>query len=267
MFGSPCTPKKRAWAFQYEPKDASRLWGAIPSDTDIVITHAPPKGHCDTATTTDQLGCEVLLQALHRVRPVISVFGHIHEGRGAEIVRWNVDTPENGSLVEDVEVWADPGIGNSKQSLVNLTSKGRRPLDNSGVLTRCSFSLASHAPIGDDGQADATMVLQPDVLKSTSGPAGVADSEAKAKAMSGGAIVCRQAAPQSDIGLAAIGVDAEKNDVRRETAMINAAFLGPKGPKLDDGHRRQPKVTNKPIVVDVDLPVWRLKHDGVTSSI
>jgi hypothetical protein len=39
-----------------------------------------------------------------------------------------------------------------------------------------------------------------------------------------------------------------------ETAMINAAFLGPRIP----GKAMQ---FNKPIVVDVELPLWRFSND------
>lgn len=247
------------WAFQYEPQEAPKLWNAIPSDTDIVITHTPPKGHCDNATKDDRSGCEVLFRELYRVRPLLSVFGHIHEARGVERVRWN-DTPENGCLVEEVEVWQDPGFANNKQSLVNLTDKGGRPLDNSGALQSAhskTFSLAADARGGPDGgQVEAPEAFQPDILKSTSRLKGVADSvsdsEARAMAMSRGAIVYRQAALLlSDIGLTPGSdvEDLERRSTRRETVMINAAFLGPR-------IAGRPKQFNKPIVVDVDLPVW-----------
>lgn len=255
VFGSPFTPKKGNWAFQYEREEAPRLWDAIPSDADIVITHTPPKGHCDGATKDDRSGCEVLYQALHRVRPLLSVFGHIHEARGVEIVRWNIDSPERGSSEEEVEVWKDPGIGSKKQSLVNLTAKGGRPLDNSAALTRCNanndLSLASDAPereLGD--QSDAGQDVPPSVDKSTSRLEwGVPNnSEAARKAMLGGAIAFRQVAPLSDIGLPATP-DVERRTARRETAMVNAALLGPR----IAGSAQQ---VNRPIVVDVGLPVW-----------
>jgi hypothetical protein len=70
--------------------------------------------------------------------------------------------------------------------------------------------------------------------------------------MSGGAIVYRQAARTGDIGLRALPdvEDSERRRVRRETAMINAAYLGPREHGVS-------KTFNKPIVVDVDLPVWQ----------
>jgi hypothetical protein len=169
-------------------------------------------------------------------------------------VQWNVDTPDNGTLEEGVEVWKDPGIGTNKQSLVNVSAKGGRPLNNygSGALTRCNndFSLASDAlNLGSGGQCgEASNVLQPGaLLNSTSRLKAVAESEAKVKAMSGGAIECRQAATPSDLGLTTLS-DIERK-ARRETVMVNAAFLGPR-------IAGKAQHLNKPIVVDIDLPVW-----------
>lgn len=253
VFGSPCAPNRRKWAFRYLPEEAERVWNAIPSDADIVVTHTPPLGNLGAALTNDRSGCEVLLEALHRVRPMLSVFGHIHEARGVERVQWNVEPSQNGCLVEGIEPWTDPGKGNNKQSLVNLTSKGGRPLNNSGFVTRqTDFSLVSSAlNTGIGGQLDAYEVPQPSNLKSTSRPEDAAHSEARVTAVLGGAIVCRQAAQMSDIGLTQeLDVEkVERRKARRETVMINAAFLGP---RMGGG----PKQLNKPIVVDVDLPIW-----------
>jgi len=37
-------------------------------------------------------GCEFLRQALWHVRPVLHVFGHIHQGRGVEKVTWDLSS-------------------------------------------------------------------------------------------------------------------------------------------------------------------------------
>ncbi|KAF2476949.1 Metallo-dependent phosphatase [Lindgomyces ingoldianus] len=257
VFGSPCTPKLWNWAFQYGSEDAAQLWDAIPSDTDIVVTHTPPRNHCDAAGTKERTGCEALLNVLSRVRPMLSIFGHIHEARGVERVQWN-ENSSDGCLEESVEVWKDSGIGNNKQSLVNLTLKGGRPLRTAATMTRHNsinfLSLTSSSPMGDLGvQPD---VPQPGVLNSTSRPKGVpvfeSEANGKIRRMLGGAIEYRQApSRQSDIGFAApfdVGA-VERRAARKETCMINAAFLGP---HFSGG----PKQFNKPIVVDVDLPVW-----------
>jgi hypothetical protein len=250
------------WAFQYGPEEASKLWDAIPLDIDIVITHTPPKGHCDAAPADDRSGCEMLLQRLHRVRPMLSVFGHIHGARGVEVVRWNDDAAENGRLEEVIEVWKDPGDGNSKQSLVDLTGRRGRRLDNSGALTHCSSDIsltpdALRPVLG--GQPDVPGDVELDILKSTSRLTGCAEGEARQRAMLDDkhAHYCQDAAA-SDVGSAALTSDVEGTKgrrARRETAMINAAFAGQR-------LRGRPGLSNKPIVVDIALPVRRLDdHD------
>ncbi|KAF1968272.1 Metallo-dependent phosphatase [Bimuria novae-zelandiae CBS 107.79] len=216
VYGSPCSPNNRNWAFGYRPGTAQKLWDAIPSDADFVVTHTPPLGHCDRATHDERTGCEALLHALHRVRPMLSVFGHIHEARGVERVRWNLDSPENGCLTESVEVWEDPGTG-KKQSMVNLSAKGRRPLHNGSGLTRQTRNPELFTQSQSSESPGLRGVLQPFDIK------GLGSSE---------------------VGLRQPDVEAGE---RGETVMINAAFLGPHHLKT---------TFNKPIVVDVDLPVW-----------
>ncbi|PWY66747.1 Metallo-dependent phosphatase [Aspergillus heteromorphus CBS 117.55] len=88
VFGSPYTPKHGNWAFECL-RTNSRFWGdvGIPEDTDILITHGPPRGHLDLGW----LGCSLLLERLWEIkrRPRLHVFGHIHGGYGAEIVCWD----------------------------------------------------------------------------------------------------------------------------------------------------------------------------------
>ena len=109
VYGSPYTPQHGSWVFQY-PKvhapwyspsekptseyQSTKIWSRIPPLTDILITHGPPLAHLDSGSninfgksTTD--GCYALLTALWHVRPKVHVFGHIHVGRGVELVRWD----------------------------------------------------------------------------------------------------------------------------------------------------------------------------------
>jgi hypothetical protein len=169
-------------------------------------------------------------------------------------VRWNVDTPENGSLNEGVEIWKDPGAGSNKQSLVDFTAKGGRPLASSSALTcQTTFPILSKRDVG--GQPDEADVPQPGILNSTSCLEGVANSEAEGKAMSAGATAHSQGHLHGDVGLISEPdvESGERRRARRDTVMINAAFMGPRS--------AGPKTFNKPIVIDIDLPVWRFeKH-------
>ncbi|KAF2637248.1 hypothetical protein P280DRAFT_472412 [Massarina eburnea CBS 473.64] len=188
---------------------------------------------------------------------MLAVCGHIHEARGVERVRWNTPTPEDGRLVKGVEGWEDPGAGaNKKQSLVNLSVKGGRQLENESRLTRQMHlgllpeRVARGVGEACGGQPGVPGILQPpSVLKSTSRPGGESEAEevkrATGKAMFGGAFECRQ---EGDVEGLRRG-DVEGVERKHETVVINAAFLGPRIP----GKSMQ---FNKPVVVDVDLPAW-----------
>ncbi|CAO2653093.1 Nn.00g025040.m01.CDS01 [Neocucurbitaria sp. VM-36] len=275
VFGSPCTPKQKNWAFQYQEQDAEEVWRQMPEGVGVVVTHTPPKGLCDGAPEDAQSGCPSLLRRLWEVQPLLSVCGHIHAGRGVERVTWRAipDDDERSSLVDSVEHWADTGKGNKKLSLVDLTSKSRRPLGCSGGgLTR--QRVASHSSKHDIGgqQPDAVAIklcqvegpVQPrsgdENLISTSSLSNVAlQSEALLWGSEGGNAVnvesdighvdSDKAIPQVEIiGCQRKGLEEDMQ--RKETVVINAAHLGPRVAGKAVG-------TNKPIVVDVELPVWR----------
>ncbi|KAK3988548.1 putative rhamnogalacturonate lyase C [Cladorrhinum sp. PSN332] len=68
------------FAFQYDR--GKHPWrGAIPDETDVLITHGPPRHHRDLG-----LGCDGLLEEVWRVKPKLHVFGHTHWGHGREAV-------------------------------------------------------------------------------------------------------------------------------------------------------------------------------------
>ncbi|KAI1640030.1 calcineurin-like phosphoesterase [Biscogniauxia mediterranea] len=70
-------------AFQY-PVDQPPWDNTIPLDTEILITHTPPRHHLDLS-----LGCPGLLKEIWRKRPKVHVFGHVHWGRGMQPVFWD----------------------------------------------------------------------------------------------------------------------------------------------------------------------------------
>ncbi|KAH7395836.1 calcineurin-like phosphoesterase [Cadophora sp. MPI-SDFR-AT-0126] len=173
IFGSPYSPADGMWAFGYNADEAKHIWDPIPLDADIVLTHTPPINHVDQRTYGQSVGCKVLREALWRVRPRMAICGHVHEGRGAEHVLWELGDINHEKYENRVERWEDSGRNNKQISLVNLTAKGRNPLNNDGALGR------------------------------------------------------------------------------RETCIINAAIAASSYPHT--GGRK----FNKPIVVDIDLPVWK----------
>ncbi|KAK8199047.1 Metallo-dependent phosphatase-like protein [Phyllosticta capitalensis] len=218
VFASPYSPYCGAtWAFQYAREAAATLWDDIPLDTDVLVTHAPPHHHCDTNATGHADGCKALREALWRIRPCMHVCGHRHEGRGAERVHWKLD---EYPLEQRTLVWTDPGAGNGKQSLVDLTTRGGNPIDYDFAPTVVSSSVSSPSAAGDH----ANVFSQ----KRLTAPQHALDQNGNATAeQSNHAVMSR------------LG--------RRETCVINAAIMA-------QSYGRGPKRFNKPIVVDIDLP-------------
>jgi Icc-related predicted phosphoesterase len=111
IFGSPYTPNFGNWSFMRDRNKLDRFWcSAIHNDTDIVVTHGPPKGILDKSETREGLmeccGDKSLLNKLLEVQPAYHLFGHIHNCRGvvnAGMQKLSVcDTFfSNGSVVTD----------------------------------------------------------------------------------------------------------------------------------------------------------------------
>ena len=272
VFGSPYSPRMGTWAFGYERSglsapdlaasttaitsggetgqtpDARRaataadIWAAIPLDADIVVTHTPPHMHCDESVSQRRaLGCEELRRVLWRVRPRLAICGHVHEGRGATRVRWDIDGHAgsiNTAYAEAAaEMWDDPGAGagNGKLSLVDLTSKGgKRALENDG---------AHPAHKEPDDFLDGAKVSRPseecdrgEIAAPGFGTRGLGgDPDVSAR--------CDREALWGRMG-------------RRETCIVNCAIMANSYPHA--GGKR----FNKPIVVDLDLPVWEADDEG-----
>lgn len=90
IWGSPWTPRFLLWYFMKERgEDIKQKWDLIPEDTDILITHGPPNGIRDKvkdkwAKHIRGAGCEELRIAIDRIKPMIHIFGHVHEEYGIE---------------------------------------------------------------------------------------------------------------------------------------------------------------------------------------
>jgi predicted phosphohydrolase len=87
FYGAPQIPEcgGEEFAFQY-PRDKDAWSETIPRETDVLITHTPPRHHLDLPAG---LGCEFLRQEVWRVRPRVHVFGHVHAGYGRKYMFWD----------------------------------------------------------------------------------------------------------------------------------------------------------------------------------
>jgi len=243
------------WAFGYGPHEATQIWDKIPLDTDIVITHTPPKYHCDERKDRRAAGCGALREVLWRVRPRMAICGHVHEGRGVERIRWDLDISNIKYKESGVERWEDPGKGNKKMSLLDLTIAGGNSLENDGSIGDwCKGVELKQNPVTSTGSVEL--------------PTGLENLQWKFKnkkptAKLGLSHVTKNllAVPAPSLPPATRGQGglppSQRCDLealsgrlgRQETCIINAAIMESSWP-------RNGKKFNKPIVVDIDLPVW-----------
>jgi len=254
VFGSPYVPARGNWAFGYEhnSNQAAALWNDIPLDTDIVVTHTPPYNHCDASPKWGAAGCKELRKALWRIRPLLVVCGHVHEARGVERVIWRLDLPYTPYLEESTDIWMDPGAGNKKMSKVDLTISGGKPLDNDGSLTRRTFeNRVSFSPdIGHRNHSFSDEEEEFETTETTSLPThSTTATISTEEAMSD---------PHYDLSSHSMArlsrLDTQNLKAlagrmhRRETCIVNAAIMA-------RSWGNGPKRYNKPIIIDLDLPV------------
>ncbi|TVY51731.1 putative rhamnogalacturonate lyase C [Lachnellula cervina] len=255
VFGSPYSPAKDRWAFGYCTEEADSLWDRIPLDSDIVITHTPPKYHCDERKDGRAAGCDGLRNALWRVRPRLSVCGHVHEGRGSEIVRWDLQHTNIKYKEDNVERWEDPGHGNKKMSLIDLSSKKRKPIENDG--SRGDWNESNPEPSGNPPRS---LTGLPDDLIELSSPSE--DPELTIEHRVSQITTSLLEVPPPPLSAATRGQGgvppSQRCDIealsgrmgRKETCIINAAIMASSWPHGIGGGKK----FNKPIVVDIDLP-------------
>lgn len=110
IWGSPYSPTFGNWYFMKSRDKMWKLWENIPEDTDILITHTPPKGCLDLSYNRNHVlefcGCSNLLKNVFRVKPKLHLYGHIHTTEdilnAGQMKLANLDTVfSNGSVVTD----------------------------------------------------------------------------------------------------------------------------------------------------------------------
>ena len=83
IYGSPCAlTHGRTMAFNFNSEEIKEKWDLIPGDTDILMTHSPPYGILDVSKQGINSGCANLMRRVREVKPLVHIFGHIHESYG-----------------------------------------------------------------------------------------------------------------------------------------------------------------------------------------
>jgi hypothetical protein len=91
VYGTPWQPWFANWAFNAPAVHGevflAEKFALIPRDTDILLTHGAPRGYGDFAPAGGKnggahVGSTALLERIQKIRPHLTVFGHLHGGYG-----------------------------------------------------------------------------------------------------------------------------------------------------------------------------------------
>ena len=88
FYGHPYTPIFQNMAFNANEKELSYHDSLIPLNTDILVTHGPPREVLDFTSNGEHVGSQSLLEKVQRVKPKVHAFGHIHERYGIRNSNW-----------------------------------------------------------------------------------------------------------------------------------------------------------------------------------
>jgi Icc-related predicted phosphoesterase len=83
IWGSPCTPAFHDWAYNRDRGKIGKTWARIPDDTQILVTHGPPKGILDLSENRkyelEQCGDSALMSRIEQLKELrLFCCGHIH---------------------------------------------------------------------------------------------------------------------------------------------------------------------------------------------
>lgn len=116
FYGTPWQPEFGGWGFNL-PRLGNELqqkWNEIPNDVHILISHGPPFGFRDKLLSGESVGCELLRNKVLEIKPFISVFGHIHNGYGAE--------ETNNTLFINASICDEGYIPSNRPIVVDVTT-------------------------------------------------------------------------------------------------------------------------------------------------
>jgi len=87
IWGTPWSLRYDGWAFEAEEEELEQRYSAVPNDTDIIVSHCPPRGISDVCYAgAEHIGSKALLTRVCELRPKLVVFGHAHTGHHGPVV-------------------------------------------------------------------------------------------------------------------------------------------------------------------------------------
>lgn len=114
---------------------------------DVMMTHGPPLGILDAVESGEHVGCGHLLRAARRCKPKLHCFGHIHEGWGAQLVRWKVGNELGVKTEQHVEsiVEVDVDVEKMKADRAASVELGVRAGEET-LMVNASIMTVSYKP-------------------------------------------------------------------------------------------------------------------------
>lgn len=113
FFFSAYTPTYGNWAFML-PDDALAIkWAQIPAETQVLVTHGPPKGILDLNQEGVHCGSATLLQRVQLLNNLkLWVGGHIHPSRGMHF--------QNGVQFANVAICSEENMPLNDATVIDL---------------------------------------------------------------------------------------------------------------------------------------------------
>lgn len=133
FWGSPLTPEFGCdWAYNRDRGKIGKTWNNIPLDTEILITHGPPKGVLDVSQNRQReyelTGCSALASRIESLKSLkLNAFGHIHDGPDG---RWR----NQGIVIRDKVVYSNAACVTDGKDSLHYTSYGNYFTWNKGKI-------------------------------------------------------------------------------------------------------------------------------------
>lgn len=117
------------WAWMKPHDELAEIYAAIPSDTDVLVSHQPPYGCGDLYPDMESgklrhIGSSELLYHIERVRPKKVVCGHLHSGHG----RYRV--ADGATEVLNVAVLDETYTLSYQKTVFEVTADAESPLSS-----------------------------------------------------------------------------------------------------------------------------------------